>query len=68
MKQGSGQLSTVGSWSLSVGKEMLIRGEIDSLVRRGILIDREAGYLHRLTDVFEYFAAAVFRFTIFAIL
>lgn len=68
MKQGSGQLSTVGSWSLSVGKEMLIRGEIDSLVRRGILIDREAGYLHRLTDVFEYFAAAVFRCTIFAIL
>lgn len=47
---------------------MFIRGEIDSLVRRGILIDREAGYLPRLTDVSEYFAAAVFRCTIFAIL
>lgn len=47
---------------------MFIRGEIDSLVRRGILIDREASYLHRLTDVFEYFVAAVFHCAIFAIL
>lgn len=47
---------------------MFIRGEIDSLVRRGILIDREASYLLRLTDVFEYLVVAVFHCTIFPIL